>query len=372
MLVALVASAAILAVWVGYPLIIAALAALRRDPEIGTDDRPTVTVVIATRDDPAVVRQRAADVLAGDYPADRLDVVVGLDGGGAAPDFGRFGDLDARVRLVAGDAPGGKAATLNAAVRAAAGEVLVFTDAGQRFDRSAIRHLVLGLRRTRTAAVSGRLEIPAGEGGPSLSERYWRYERWVRRSEARVHSPVGVTGAVYAMRRDRWTPLPSGLILDDLWVPMRLVLDGYRVGFADAARASDTRRFDAQQEFRRKARTLTGVVQLCAWMPRVLLPWRNPIWVQFVAHKLLRLLTPYLLAAAAAGALVELVLRLQAAPGLAAALAGGAGAVALVIAARPALRRRVRGAAEQLFALQLAVVVATFNGARGRWDVWHR
>ena len=352
MLVALVASAAILTVWVGYPLIIAGLAALRRDGAPATDDLPPVTVVVATRDDPAVVRQRVADVLAGDYPADRLDVVVGLDVGGGAPDVARFGELDARVRLVAGDAPGGKAATLNAAVRAATGEVLVFTDAGQRFDRAAIRHLVGGLRQARTAAASGRLEIPAGEDGPSLSERYWRYERWVRRSEARVHSPVGVTGAVYAMRRARWTPLPAGLILDDLWVPMRLVLDGHRVGFVDAARARDTRRFDAQQEFRRKARTLTGVVQLCAWMPGVLLPWRNPIWAQFVAHKLLRLLTPYLLVAAA--------------------FAVGVAAVALLVAARPALRRRVRGAAEQMLALQLAVVVATVNGARGRWDVWHR
>ena len=372
MLVALVASAAILTVWVGYPLIIAGLAALRRDPAIASDGLPSVTVIIATRDEPAVVRRRVEDVLAGDYPADRVDVVVGLDAGGGAPDLTRFGGLDARVRLVAGDDPGGKAATLNAAVRAATGEVLVFTDAGQRFDPAAIRHLIGGLRRPRTAAVSGRLEIPAGEGGPSLSERYWRYERWVRRSEARVHSPVGVTGAVYAMQRARWTPLPPGLILDDLWVPMRLVLDGHRVGFVDAARASDTRRFDAQQEFRRKARTLTGVVQLCAWMPGVLLPWRNPIWAQFVAHKLLRLLTPYLLFVAAVGVAVELALRLRAAPHLAGALALGVASVALLVAARPALRRRVRGAAEQMLALQLAVVVATVNGARGRWDVWHR
>ena len=372
MFVALCALAALVIVWGGYPIVIAALAALRRAPAVADAPLPTVTVLIATRDEPTLVRRRIADVLAADYPADRLQVVVGLDAGGSATSPADLEGLGPRVSAVLGDPPSGKAATLNAAARAATGDALVFTDAGQTFDRAAIRELAQGLRAGGTAAVSGRLEIPPGRDGPSVSELYWRYERWIRRAEARVHSPAGVTGAVYAMWRARWTPLPPGLILDDLWVPMRLVLDGHRVGFVDAARASDARRFDAQQEFRRKARTLTGVVQLCAWLPGVLVPWRNPIWAQFVMHKLLRLLTPYLLVVAAVALAVDLVLRLRTSPQHALTLALVLGAVALVVVARPALRRRVFRVAEQMVALQLAVVVATVNGARGRWDVWRR
>ena len=370
MTVAVSAAALIWLIWFGYPLAIAGLARLRRPRAPTPLALPTVTVVIATRDDPALVRRRVADALAANYPAERLGVVVGLDAGGsktAAADLASFGS---RVAVVTGDAPGGKAATLNAAVRAAAGEVLVFTDAGQTFDPLAIRRLADALAVPGVGAASGRLEIPAGKDGPSLSERYWHYERWIRRSEARVHSTVGVTGAIYAMPRALWAPLPAGLILDDLFVPMRLVLAGRRIAFIDEARATDTRRFDAQQEFRRKARTLTGVIQLCVWLPGVLVPVRNPVWVQFVFHKLLRLLTPYLLVMLALGLAWAAATALAPAVLLSLAVAG-AGAVAVLLAT-PRVGRRLRAIAVQGAALQGATIVAAYNGLRGRWDVWQR
>jgi cellulose synthase/poly-beta-1,6-N-acetylglucosamine synthase-like glycosyltransferase len=367
----LLAIIAILAIWLGYPVVIAALAALRRPlPTSPPGEPPTVTIVIATRDDPALVRRRLDDALAADYPADRLTAVVGLDAGGSAtrPEDLASADYGGRVQVVAGDPPGGKAATLNAAVRAASGEVLVFTDVGQTFDRQAIRRLVDALATPGLGAASGRLEIAQGADGPSLSERYWRYERWVRRSESRVHSTVGVTGAIYAMPRGLWAPLPAGLILDDLFVPMRLVLAGRRIGFVDGARATDRRRFDTQQEFRRKTRTLTGVIQLCAWLPGVLVPVRNPVWLQFVFHKLLRLLTPYLLVLALAGAAWGIVTRVPATRLAPAAL------IAIVLAAvllfAPRVGPRLRAVAVQGVALQGAVIVAAYNGLRGRWDVW--
>jgi hypothetical protein len=164
--------------------------------------------------------------------------------------------------------------------------------------------------------------------------------------------------------------LPPGLLLDDLYVPMRLILQGHRVGFAPAARAVDRRTFSARQEFRRKVRTLTGNLQLCAWLPGVLVPLRNPIWLQFVLHKLARLVTPYLALALALGLAVLGARALGEA--LPAALAGTALAVALLLAAQPALRRRARHLITWGVALQAAVVVATFNGLRGRWDVWQR
>jgi hypothetical protein len=195
-------------------------------------------------------------------------------------------------------------------------------------------------------------------------------ERRLRRDEARIHSAIGVTGAIYAMRRERWTPLPAGVILDDVYTPMRLVLEGFRVGFTPAARAADARRTSADQEYRRKVRTLTGVIQLCAWLPGVLVPGRNPVWAQFVFHKLLRLLTPYLLLLAAVATLAELAARSPARTfwlgALAVAIAG------LAASLLPRVGPRVRGLVVWGVTLQAAIVVATVNGVRGRWDVWHR
>jgi hypothetical protein len=188
-----------------------------------------------------------------------------------------------------------------------------------------------------------------------------------------VHSTVGVTGAIYAMRPERWKPLPAGLILDDLWVPMRLVTDGGRVGFCEEAIAYDDRRFPPSQEYRRKVRTLTGNFQLIGWLPSVLVPWRNPIWLQFLCHKLLRLLTPYLLTLAlVAGAFAAAGAALPREGGLSGAtlalVVGAIGTVALLVATS----NRAREAVVMAVAMQAAVVQATINGLRGRWDVWSR
>ena len=355
-------------VWLVYPLGVAAVAALRpiRERSIGAW-QPTVTVVIATRESGADVLQRVQNCFASGYDPAKLTVVVALDTGEDPSAAADLANVDPRLTVVAGDLPGGKAAALNAGVRAAGGEVLVFADTHQRFKPDAIPRLVDALHDHRWGAASGRLVLATEGGERSALDYYWRMERWLRRNEARVHSTVGVSGAIYALRRDLWMPLPTGLILDDVYVPMRVVLGGHRVGFADAAHAVETRTPDTSHEYRRKVRTLTGVLQLCAWLPGVLIPGRNPIWLQFVFHKLLRLLTPYCMLVIAVAAVAGAVVVLRRYP--AAALAAIAVAAAAVLL-RPRLAKRLRGLLWQVGVLQAAVVAATFNGLTRRWDVW--
>ena len=73
------------------------------------------------------------------------------------------------------------------------------------------------------------------------------------------------------------------------------VLAGYRVVFNERARAFDRAAADADAESRRKVRTLAGNYQILWLEPRLLLPWRNPVWLQYVSHKLGRLVVPYAL-----------------------------------------------------------------------------
>lgn len=365
------AVALLAAIWFGYPLLVRALGALRRPaPDDPSAPRPPVSVVLASRDEADAIRSRVADLLQAQYPAGHIEIIVALDAlRRPAAERGPFGPGSV-VRVVEGDAPGGKAATLNAGVRAARNEVLVFTDTAQRFEADTILALVSQLNNSYVGAVSGMLELPAhADGSAGLAERYWRYERWLRRWEARLHSCVGVTGAIYAMPRRLWEPLPAGLILDDLYVPMRLVLQGWRVGFTVRARARDVRQFAPGQEYRRKVRTLTGVIQVCAWLPGVLNPLRNPIWPQFVFHKLLRLLTPYLVFVALLGIAWSGILMLLSWRG------GVQGLLAtVVVGAMLCLIPRVRGLLKRHVAwgvaLQSSIVVATVNGVRGKWDVW--
>jgi cellulose synthase/poly-beta-1,6-N-acetylglucosamine synthase-like glycosyltransferase len=358
--------------WVIYPWAMIRLAGASASASVAASppEGCVVSVVLATRDPPEAVLARVQDLVHGDWPAGRLELVVAIDGDPAPYQFAGLQPSPRAIRVVSRGNDPGKAAALNAGVAAATGDILVFTDTAQRFAPDAIPRLVGALAGGPYAAVSGALRIGNEEesGGPLA--HYWRLERRLREAEARRHSAIGVSGSIYAMRRSHWTPLPAGLILDDLWVPMRLILAGQRVGFEPRAVAFDTRTTTPQQEYPRKVRTLTGNLQLVAWMPGVLLPWRNPVWIQFWCHKLLRLATPW------AGLLI-VIGTIGAAFTISPSggkwlLAAGTGSV-LVSALSPGQAgRTVRGGLRWGLMMLAAVVAATWNGLRGRWDVWGR
>jgi hypothetical protein len=171
------------------------------------------------------------------------------------------------------------------------------------------------------------------------------------------------------MRAELWSPLPDQLILDDVFTPMHIVMRGHRVSFASAARAVETRLHDSTQEYHRKVRTLTGVIQLCTWLPQVLSPIANPVWIQFVVHKLLRLLTPYWVAAVALWMAVGVVSAVAASLSVAVAIA--LGVLAAIAYARSNVVKIARETIVSAALLQAAAVVGTVNGFRGRWNVWH-
>lgn len=366
----MVCAGSILLVWIIYPALMGCLAAQRgADAGLsGAHDRrtPSVSVIIATRDDVTTLKERLVDCLRSAHDPQRFEVIVGVDARSEHP-FAEYAIEAGNVKIVRGDSPGGKAATLNAAVRAARHELLLFTDAHQHFERDAVPRLTAAFDDDGVGAASGRLEL-SRVASRSPVGRYWSYERWLRRCEATVNSCVGVTGAIWAMRRSLWSPLPTSLILDDVFAPMRVVLAGHRVVFVDDARATDLRTPAPVQEYRRKVRTLTGVLQLCCWLPEVLLPSRNPIWLQFMFHKLLRLLTPYFLIGLAASAGVTLFHwfgTTHAAMSLPFITVAGIGAVK-----KSKIARVVGSAVVWTVALQAALVVATVNGIRRQWDVW--
>jgi cellulose synthase/poly-beta-1,6-N-acetylglucosamine synthase-like glycosyltransferase len=223
---------------------------------------------------------------------------------------------------------GGKALALNGGVARARHDILVFTDARQTFAPDALTELTAPFTDPAVGAVTGELvldceqtdrrsdadrraardaayhsrERRAGTDRRTIASTiadgiglYWKYEKALRRLESATGSTLGATGAIYAMRRAGWRPLPEGTILDDVLAPMRCVLTGSRIVFNDRARAMDRAAANADVEARRKARTLAGNWQILSLEPTLLLPWRNPVWLQYVSHKLGRLLVPFAL-----------------------------------------------------------------------------
>jgi biofilm PGA synthesis N-glycosyltransferase PgaC len=155
----------------------------------------------------------------------------------------------------------------------------------------ALRGLLPPLADLDVGCVSGNLVLSGNTGAGA----YWKYEKLIRGSEARLGALVGVSGSLYAVRRAEMPRLPKDVLLDDMFVPLSIALSGKKaVVFSEQARIFDEACED-EREFQRKVRTLAGNYQLVAMMPWLLLPQKNPLWLQMMSHKLLRLACPWAL-----------------------------------------------------------------------------
>lgn len=281
---------------VGYPLLLwgwAKLAARGSQIDSGTYT-PTVSIVAVAYNEAARIEARIENFLQLDYPRERFEIVVASDGSSdATVELAR---KHVGVRVVDFRERRGKSAVLSELVPRARGEIVLFADARQRFDVDVLRALTRHFADPRIGAVSGELMLTGEEGSEGVGF-YWRYEKFIRRNESLIDSTVGVTGAIYAIRRELFEPIPPQVILDDVLIPMQIVRRGYRVMFEPAAHAYD-RTATAEVEFRRKVRTLAGNFQLFAMEPWLMNPVANRLWLQTVSHKLFRLLVPLWLAVA--------------------------------------------------------------------------
>lgn len=297
-LVAAAALGAVAYTYVGYPALVAALARLR--PLTLDEDpawEPSVSALVPVFDAERYVEEKVRSLLALDWPADKLELLFFCDGcsDGSVAILERLAAEDARVRVVVSAERRGKPTGLNELRRLARGEVLLLTDVRQPLEPGALRALTRKLADPRVGCVSGNLVLRGATGAGA----YWRYENWIRASEARFRGMVGVTGPIYAVRARDLPDLPTDLILDDMWVPLRLRLEGRLLVLAEDAVAWDEA-FEDERERGRKARTLAGNYQLYARMPELLDPQRNPSFFEVVSHKVLRLACPFALGALAA------------------------------------------------------------------------
>jgi cellulose synthase/poly-beta-1,6-N-acetylglucosamine synthase-like glycosyltransferase len=351
--------------YAGYPLLVRVLPHRRRDSRREAPPEQPCSVVIASRGGGRRVVEKVRELLDAAYGV--LEVVVALDGPDDEARRGLAALHDSRVRVVASEDVIGKAEALNRAVGVAGGGILAFTDVRQRFSAAALDRLRARVSEPGIGAVSGALRLGHETSGRPLA-RYWEWEKRLRCAESRRDSTVGVTGALYVLRASLWTPLRPGLLLDDVCVPMNVVRHGYRVQFEPEAAVVDEPLRTEAAEFHRKVRTLTGNYQLLAWLPWLLSPWHNPLWWEFVSHKVCRLLTPLATTAMVSGAALLIVAAVGWLAAAGAVLAAAAGVSILACADR--WRARVLRGLREIWWVHAALVVAFLNGARGRWDVW--
>ncbi len=264
------------------------------------DGDESVSIVIVAHNEAGTLPRKIRSLLES-TGADRIcEIWIGSDG--STDDTRRvIAELDEpRVKLVEFSERRGKPSVLNDLVPQCRAEIVLMADARQVFDPDCVARLLAHFTDETVGVVSGELVLRS-EGTQTTAAAgigfYWRYEKFIRRCESRGRGVPGATGACYAIRKSLFQPIPPATILDDVAIPMQAVARGYRCLFEPEALVFDEPSKSTRQEAVRKRRTIAGVAQLVRLFPQWLLPWRNPLWFEYVSHKLLRLGSPLFMAA---------------------------------------------------------------------------
>ena len=296
-----VSAALVVYTYLLYPLLLAWWARRRsQSPQQRPADpafQGTFSIVMCAHNEAARLAERLAELQRRVGASCRTGEIIVVSDGSTDDTAAIAHEAGAGVRVLELSTNVGKARALTLGCAEARGDVLVMADVRQRWAAETLETLLDNFSRPEVGAVSGELMLESSPGTLSGVGLYWRYEKWIRHNEGIVNSTVGVSGSIAAVRRTLFKPIPQGIVLDDLYWPMQVVLGGSRVIHDAGAMAFDRLPPRPQDELRRKIRTLSGNFQLLAALPATLVPIRNPVWIQFISHKVLRLLVPWLLIA---------------------------------------------------------------------------
>lgn len=287
----------ILYTYAGYPVLLYGVAKVFKKPVHKKPAQPKVSIIISAFNEEKNIENKLHNLLSLDYPKEKLDILIGSDGAWDKTDeiISRFPSQQVRFfRFVKNQ---GKPTILNALVRESRGSILIFTDVRQEFDKNAIKELVANFEDPQIGCVSGELHFKKAENS-AIGEgmgAYWAYEKFLRKKESEIGSMLGATGAIYAVRRKLFKEVPLNMLVDDMYIPLSIIEQGYRAIFDFAAMAYDQPSSKGEQEMKRKIRTLAGNYQIFACFPRLLHPFKSPVAWPLISHKLLRVIAPFFL-----------------------------------------------------------------------------
>lgn len=316
--------------WVLYPALMVVLGrskkelAMTRSPS-GQQGLPPVAVVLSAHNEEKVIGARIANLLALNYPRDRLDVYIGVDGGNdrTASIVNQWALMDERVHVICRTTCQGKTSMLKKIVedyrtsRWGDTTLILFTDANTFFERDSLRRLVDCFVDQRVGGVCGRLVFEKNtEGGNrhplsilarSVSKEtdesaYWNLETRLKMGESRIDSCLGANGAIYAIRAPLFpVDIPDNTIVDDFVIGMKVREKGFRMLYEPKALAREDLPETVKDEWRRRIRIGSGAYQALMLCRACLSPRYGAFAWMFWSHKVCRWFTPHLLVLLMAG-----------------------------------------------------------------------
>jgi cellulose synthase/poly-beta-1,6-N-acetylglucosamine synthase-like glycosyltransferase len=282
--------AVILYTYIGFPFVSWLRSVFCSRPHRTGDITPTVSVLIAAHNEEDSIGEKVRNLLELDYPKDQLQIVVASDGSTdrTADIIRTFED----PRVIALDLPrGGKAAALNTGINHCNGDILVFSDANSMFGKDALRSLVSPFADDSVGGVAGdqRYSKKGSDSAADAGERsYWNFDRRMKIWQSCAGNVTSATGAIYAIRRTLFRTVPEG-VTDDFATSTQVIVDGYRLVFAQDAAAYEPVAASSGVEFGRKVRIITRGLRGVLQQRTLLNPLRHGFYsVQLFSHKVLR------------------------------------------------------------------------------------
>ncbi len=348
----------------------------RRAPSASTAAVPggqlRVAVVVAAYNEEHHIEARIRNVLALDYPADKLVLYVGSDGSADATPTLAMRHASERVRVFPFAQRRGKASVLNDLLAVVSEDIVVFTDANTEFEPGALNALLGRFADPTVGAVSGELRLHKPTSGDNQDSQYWQVETAIKVGESSVGGLLGANGGIYALRRELYRPLRPDTIVDDFTVVMNVSALGWRAVFEPAALAFEDVPPGIDQEFRRRVRIGIGNYQAFFRHPEY---WLRASWTRrftYFSHKVLRWFTPHLLLVALAASLV-LALQTGSVLLLGVQLAGYALLSVAMVLRKFVLLPKVVSVPLFVFALNVAFLVAFWRYVTGDFSgTWRR
>lgn len=278
--------------FIGYPLLLQMVRKEQLAPSLQSNLLPDLTVVICIYNSANLLSQRIENILSSDYPKEKLNILIISDGSTDNPEKVINAISNPMIELFSYSQNKGKSYALAYAKTKITTPFVAFTDIRQSFDKIALKVLASSLITENIGAVSGNLKIISSQGNEEAG-LYWRYEKAIRKKESDLKSLLGVTGAIYMAKTELLPNVPEDSLLDDMYIPLSIVKQGYLVKFCEQAVAYDSESNSLEEEFARKVRTLAGNYQLMRQLPWLLSIRQNPLFIQFVSHKVARLVMPF-------------------------------------------------------------------------------
>jgi cellulose synthase/poly-beta-1,6-N-acetylglucosamine synthase-like glycosyltransferase len=284
-----------------YPPVIFCLSRLfgrsKVPPPVDDASLPKVSLLVAAYNEESVIGQRARNALATDYPRDKFEAVIASDGSrDRTADEVRPHTTDSRLKLLDFAQNRGKATVLNTVLPTVSGDVVLLSDANTEIEPAALRKIVRWFQDPNIGIVCGRLVLTDPAGGTNVDGMYWKYETFLKKCEGRLGALLGANGAIYAIRRDLFVPIPTNTTVDDFVIPLLAKMrSGCAIVYEGDALAHEQTRPDITSEFQRRCRFGASGFQNIVMFWRLADPRRGWIAFTFLCHKVLRWLSPLLL-----------------------------------------------------------------------------